>query len=104
MMPYADHMARSQTLVQLTDELVAALDEQAARLGVSRSALIRQAIEAHLADELESRVTAALLDGYSRIPQGAADEWGDIAGQTRAATLSTLRRLDEEESAAGLSW
>lgn len=102
--PYDDHMARTQTLVQLTDELVAALDEEAARLGTSRSALIRQAVEAHLAARLEERLTAAVIDGYTRIPQGAIDEWGDLSRQIESATRRTLQRLDEEEAAAGLSW
>jgi metal-responsive CopG/Arc/MetJ family transcriptional regulator len=35
-------MARKQVLVQLDDELVARLDEVAARRGVSRSELVRR--------------------------------------------------------------
>lgn len=97
-------MARAQTIVQLTDELVAALDDEARRQGISRSALIRQAVESHLAAGREARITAALVDGYTRLPQGATDEWGDLAHQTWDSTRRTLRRLDEEEDAAGLSW
>lgn len=102
--PYDHHMARAQTIVQLTDDLVAALDEEAARRGISRSALIRQAVEAHLAGAREARITASLVDGYTRLPQGAGDEWGDLGGQIRDATRRTLQRLDEEEDAAGLTW
>lgn len=37
-------LARTQTMVQLSDELVAALDDEAERRNMSRSALIRQAV------------------------------------------------------------
>jgi hypothetical protein len=36
--------------------------------------------------------------------QEAADEWGDVAAQTRTNTRRTLKRLDDEEEAAGLEW
>jgi metal-responsive CopG/Arc/MetJ family transcriptional regulator len=41
-------VTRTQTLVQLTEALLRRLDERAAREGRSRSALIRDAIEAYL--------------------------------------------------------
>ncbi|MGH8909095.1 MAG: ribbon-helix-helix protein, CopG family [Egibacteraceae bacterium] len=41
-------MARTQTLVQLTDELIELLDARASRQGVSRSQVVREAVEAHL--------------------------------------------------------
>ena len=42
------NMARTQTLVQLTDELLARLDAFRAREGRSRSEVIREAIECYL--------------------------------------------------------
>ncbi|MFN2642016.1 MAG: ribbon-helix-helix protein, CopG family [Actinomycetota bacterium] len=39
-------MARTATLVQLNQDLLAALDQRAAEEGVSRSQLIREAIKA----------------------------------------------------------
>jgi len=62
-------VARQQTLVQLTDELAALLDARAARTGRSRSALIREAITQYLRDDLEAAIDAAIVEGYTRIPQ-----------------------------------
>jgi len=61
-------MARTQTLVQLTEDLLRRLDERAAREGRSRSALIRDAIEAYLHDEERDRITREIIEGYERIP------------------------------------
>lgn len=61
-------MARTQTLVQLTDELVAALDTEAARRRLSRSALIREVLEAHLSAESEAEIDRRIIEGYTRIP------------------------------------
>lgn len=62
-------MARTQTLVQLSDELLRRLDERAAREGRSRSALIRDAIEAYLADEARDEISRQIIEGYERIPE-----------------------------------
>jgi predicted DNA-binding protein len=92
-------MARTETLVQLTEELVAQLDAESARRGCSRSALIREAVETHLAQQSESARVQAWIDGYRRIPQGS-DDWGDIASPAAGRALSA--RLDSEE--AGDPW
>ncbi|HYJ21113.1 MAG TPA: CopG family transcriptional regulator [Solirubrobacterales bacterium] len=70
-------MARTQTLVQLSDELLCRLDERAAREGRSRSALIRDAIEAYLHDEAKARIDREIIEGYERIP--TTDEEMEIA-------------------------
>lgn len=61
-------MARTQTLVQLDESLVALLDQRASRSGVSRSALIRRAIEAYLAEDVDAAIDEAIVTGYERIP------------------------------------
>lgn len=61
-------VSRTQTLVQLTDELLRRLDERAAREGRSRSALIRDAIEEYLYDEAKARIDREIIEGYERIP------------------------------------
>jgi metal-responsive CopG/Arc/MetJ family transcriptional regulator len=61
-------MARTQTLVQLTEELLRRLDERVAREGRSRSALIRDAIEEYLHDEEEAEISRQIVEGYERIP------------------------------------
>lgn len=77
-------MARQQTLVQLTDELVALLDERAAKDGTSRSELIRQAIERFLYDERNAAIDAAIVEGYTRIPD-EVDPWADAAARRSIA-------------------
>lgn len=73
-------IARQQTLVQLTDRLLAALDERAARDGVSRSRLIREAVEAYIADDRGAAIDRAIVDGYTRIPP-EHDPWSEAAAR-----------------------
>jgi Arc/MetJ-type ribon-helix-helix transcriptional regulator len=67
-------VARTQTIVQLSDKLLAELDSRRAREGRSRSELIRDAIEAYLAADREAAIDRAIIEGYARIPP--ADEFG----------------------------
>ena len=62
-------LARTQTLVQLTEELLRRLDERAAREGRSRSSLIRDAIEAYLADPARDEISRQIIEGYERFPE-----------------------------------
>lgn len=71
-------VARKQTLVQLSDELVAALDERAGRAGTSRSELIRVALESYLGQGRDAAIDAAIVEGYTRIPP-EDDLWTDAA-------------------------
>ncbi len=64
-------MARAQTLVQLTDELLAALDQRAVATGRSRSDLIREAVHRYLGAEGADEADRQIVDGYRRIPQEA---------------------------------
>lgn len=61
-------MSREQVLVQLDDQLLALLDERAAEEGTTRSELLRRFVRAGLADEIESRIDAAIAEGYRRAP------------------------------------
>lgn len=60
---------RAQTLVQLNDRLLAALDQYAARVGRNRSEVIRSAIEHYLAESLEDDIDRAVVEGYRNQPQ-----------------------------------
>ena len=85
-------IARKQTLVQLSDELVDLLDREALRRGVSRSALIREAVEQHLHDEREAETDRRIVEAYTRMPQTPEElEWG------RFFADQVARRLDEDE-------
>jgi metal-responsive CopG/Arc/MetJ family transcriptional regulator len=75
---------RTQTLVQLNDELLRRLDERAAREGRSRSALIRDAIETHLHDEERARIDREIIEGYERIPT-TDEELREAERETREA-------------------
>jgi metal-responsive CopG/Arc/MetJ family transcriptional regulator len=62
-------VARTQTLVQLSDELLAHLDARAARDGRSRSDLIREAVAGYLAADREAEIDRRIVEAYTRQPQ-----------------------------------
>jgi metal-responsive CopG/Arc/MetJ family transcriptional regulator len=66
-------MARTQTLVQLSDELLAQLDARAAREGRNRSELIREALSGYLAADRQAEIDRLIVEAYTRQPQ-TADE------------------------------
>lgn len=84
-----DHMARKQVLVQLDDELVAALDDLAAQHGVSRSELIRRGAQAVLDSAEILRLEEQQAAGYRRFPQ-------DVSF-VRAALEASAASLDPYE-------
>lgn len=70
----------TRVTVQLSEELLARLDERAAREGRSRSALTGDAIEALVPDEEcreeeRKRISREIVEGYERIPQVADEPW-----------------------------
>ena len=94
-------MARTQTMVQLNEELLESLDAVAARRGVSRSALIRELVVDGLERSGAAAVGERIADGYRRMPQALPDEWGDPVTMADVATEDLLVRLDAEDRAAG---
>lgn len=89
-------IARKQTLVQLSDELVELLDRRALSEEKSRSAVIREAIEEHLHDEVEAEKVRQYVEAYRRMPQTDEElEWAD------AAASEMMRYLEEEEGEDG---
>lgn len=85
-----------QTLVQLTDELVAALDQRAGRSGVSRSRLVRDLLSQAL--EVDEELDRQLVEGYRRDPQhDARDAWGDLGEWTAMNTRRNVAALSEED-------
>jgi metal-responsive CopG/Arc/MetJ family transcriptional regulator len=73
-------MVRRQALVQLSDELLSAIDQHAARTGRSRSEIIRAAIERYLARSLQADLDRAIVEGYTLTPQ-SDDAWADRAAR-----------------------
>lgn len=91
-------------MVQLNERLLNLLDRRAAKAGVSRSQLIREAIEAYLASDRQAAIDREIIAGYTRMPQGGeydADEWGDLGQFVSALMATQQRRLTEEERDAG---
>jgi metal-responsive CopG/Arc/MetJ family transcriptional regulator len=76
-------MARTQTLVQLSDELLERLDAHRAREGRSRSEVVREAIERYLAADREAEIDRLIVEAYSRRPP--EDVWGDEAARRMIA-------------------
>ncbi len=88
------NVARRQVLLQLSDELLVALDRQAERRRVSRSQVVREAVERYTHDEREAEIDRNIVEGYTRIPQ-EPDPISDFF------TMENMRALDEEERKAG---
>jgi len=68
-------IARRQTLIQLDDARLAALDERAAASGRSRSDLVREAIDLLLGTGDAAAIDAAIVEGYERVPPPNRDPW-----------------------------
>jgi metal-responsive CopG/Arc/MetJ family transcriptional regulator len=66
-------VARTQTLVQMTSELLALLDQRAARDCRSRSELICEAVEQYLAEDRAASINRAIVEGYTRQPDDEFD-------------------------------
>ena len=72
-------MARTQTLVQLSEELLERLDAYRARRGRSRSDVVREAIENYLAADREAEIDRRLAEAYARQPP--EDVWSEQAAR-----------------------
>jgi Arc/MetJ-type ribon-helix-helix transcriptional regulator len=68
-------IARTQTLVQFTDDLLERLDAYRAREGRSRSDVVREAVERYLAADREAEIDRLIVEGYRRRPPD--DLWGE---------------------------
>ena len=68
-------MARRQTLIQLDDARLAALDQRAAASRRSRSDLVREAIDLLLGTGDAAAVDAAIIEGYARAPAPEGAPW-----------------------------
>lgn len=88
-------------MVQLTEDLVRELDEEAARQRTSRSELIRRAVSAFLVEARRDLIGEQIAEGYRRIPQGTPDDWGDLSEHADRSAREMMQRLDAEERDAG---
>ncbi len=91
-------------MVQLNEDLLELLDSRAARAGVSRSQLIREAIEEFLVADRAAAIDRAIVDGYTKMPQGGefdVDEWGNLDLQMTTLMADQMKSLTAEEHDAG---
>jgi metal-responsive CopG/Arc/MetJ family transcriptional regulator len=73
-------MARIQTLVQFTDDLLERLDAHRSREGGrSRSEVVRDAVEQYLAADREAEIDRLLVEAYTRQPP--EDVWAEQAAK-----------------------
>jgi predicted transcriptional regulator len=96
--------SRTQTMVQLNKALLEELDRRASLDGVSRSQVIRNAIEAYLAGDRATAIDQLIIEGYRRMPQGGqfdADEWGNLGTMMATMSAEQMKQLNEEEREAG---
>jgi metal-responsive CopG/Arc/MetJ family transcriptional regulator len=77
-------MKKTQTLVQLTPDLLAALDQHSASTGRSRSDIIREAIRTYLEEVLDDEIDRKVVAGYRKKPQ-KADRWAEAAARESIA-------------------
>lgn len=90
--------SRTQTLVQLTDELVERLDARASSQGISRSRAIRELLETALAEDRRAETSRRMIEGYTRDPQSdGQDAWGDLNAWTDENARGSFAALDAEE-------
>jgi metal-responsive CopG/Arc/MetJ family transcriptional regulator len=76
-------MARTQTLVQFSDDLLDRLDRYRRREGRSRSDVIRDAVERYLAQDREAEIDRLVVEAYTRQPQD--DAWSEEAARRMIA-------------------
>jgi metal-responsive CopG/Arc/MetJ family transcriptional regulator len=76
-------MARTQTLVQLSDDLLERLDSFRAREGRSRSEVVREAIERYLEADREAEIDRLIVDAYTLRPP--EDLWTEQAARQMIA-------------------
>ncbi|MEJ7797267.1 MAG: ribbon-helix-helix protein, CopG family [Solirubrobacteraceae bacterium] len=89
---------RTQTLVQLNEELVDLLDRRASAEGVSRSALVRQLLSQALQEDRSRELSRRMVEGYRAVPQETGgDAWGDLDVWTQTNARRNLAALADEE-------
>ena len=62
-------MAVRREVVQLAEDLVSAVDQRAARSGITRSEVFAAALADYLRDEREAEIDRRIVDAYTRTPQ-----------------------------------
>jgi hypothetical protein len=91
-------------MVQLSDELVKRLDEEARSRNVSRSALIRTVLTQFLDEESLRAKIERYVESYRRMPQPTVDQCGNLEEDAERDLARMFQEIDAGEEAAGLVW
>lgn len=83
-----------KTAISLPDELFAAAEALAARLGVSRSQLYATALARFVAEQDQASITARLNAVYTDVPDDPAERDGLAALQARSLRAGHARARD----------
>lgn len=83
----------TQIAVRVPDPLVEALDTLAEGT-LTRSDVVRVALEQYVQREERRKIDEALVRGYTEHPPGGIDEWGDLDAQTARAGREAAAALD----------
>jgi Arc/MetJ-type ribon-helix-helix transcriptional regulator len=88
-----------QVAVRLDDGVVEQLDAlvESGTGPANRTEAVRAALDLYLTTQRRRRIDHALVAGYRRQPPGSPDAWGDLDGQSAAASALTLAELDAED-------
>ncbi len=90
-------------MVQLSEDQIALLDVEAARKGVSRSSVVRSAVDSSLKDRFDSVVAEKYAQAY---PDGSfeADDWGSLDAWHGAAAKTRVEQQSREVSHEKDTW
>lgn len=83
-------MALRSVMLQLRDDQLDRLDADAARAGVSRSKLVRDAVDALLDGRVDPDVAQQYREAYPA-PTHGSDAWGDVDAWHDAAAKQRAR-------------
>lgn len=80
-------------MLQLREDQIAELDAHALASNISRSKLVRDAVDAALRPALRPDVEALYAAAYPTVSFGV-DEWGDVDAWHAAASATALSELE----------
>ena len=86
-MVYDWYMALRSVMLQLREDQIAQLDAEAARVGGSRSKLVRDAVDSLLTRTVDPDIAELYTRAYPE-PRSGTDEWGDVDAWHDAAAAA----------------
>jgi Arc/MetJ-type ribon-helix-helix transcriptional regulator len=96
----------TQLALRLDDEQVRELDRLVVTWDdlVNRSEVVRLAIAEFIERRRRLEIDRQIIEGYTRVPQGDVDRWGDVDQQVAGHARSAAQRLDAEDGGWDAPW